>query len=114
MAMITGIDVSKWQKGFDLKNALNQGFTYYIFRAGNTYNSGKMEKDPQFDNFCNQAKTLNITTWGAYYFGHAFSVNGTYLGYCAAMWSRNLFHTYRQPNQNVRIHVQQNKVEQDQ
>lgn len=73
--LTTGIDVSKWQKGFNLNCALEQGFTYFIFRAGNTYNSGKMEKDPQFDSFCAQAKTLNFTNVGAYYFGHAFSVN---------------------------------------
>ena len=29
-----GIDVSRWQKGFDLKKAWNEGFTYVIVKAG--------------------------------------------------------------------------------
>ena len=29
-----GIDISAWQKGFNLKNAWGEGFTYCIIKAG--------------------------------------------------------------------------------
>lgn len=68
-----GIDVSRWQKGFDLKNAWNEGFTYVIIKAGGADTSSKTPyKDPQFDNFYTQARA---GAWkiGAYFFGNAFS-----------------------------------------
>lgn len=65
-----GIDVSNWQKGFNLANAKAQGFTYCIAKAGGA-DSGYY-KDKSFDNFCIQA-AANGMQLGAYYFGHAFS-----------------------------------------
>lgn len=67
-----GIDVSAWQKGFDLGKALEQGFTYAILKAGGA-DSKKPYKDSQFENFYQQAKTYGFKI-GAYYFGCAFSV----------------------------------------
>lgn len=66
-----GIDVSRWQKGFDLANAKAEGFTYCIARAGGA-DSGYY-KDSCFDNFYAQA-IANGMNVGAYYFGCAFSV----------------------------------------
>ena len=66
-----GIDVSAWQKGFDLNNAKAQGFTYVIIKAGGA-DAKKPYKDSQFENFYKQARTLGMNI-GAYYFGHAFS-----------------------------------------
>ena len=65
-----GIDVSRWQKGFDIKNAMAEGFTYVIAKAGGA-DSGYY-KDGAFDNFCQQAKAYGAKL-GAYYFGNAFS-----------------------------------------
>ena len=70
--MKSGIDVSRWQKGFNLQSAKNEGFDAVIIKAGGA-DSGRY-KDSQFDNFYNQAKQLNMMT-GAYYFGQAFSVD---------------------------------------
>lgn len=66
-----GIDVSAWQKGFNLHDAKMQGFTYCIAKAGGA-DSGYY-KDKCFDNFYVQAKTYGMNV-GAYYFGCAFSV----------------------------------------
>jgi LysM repeat protein len=66
-----GIDVSRWQKGFNLNNAKAQGFTYCIAKAGGA-DSGYY-KDKCFENFYQQAKALGMNV-GAYYFGCAFSV----------------------------------------
>ena len=66
-----GIDVSAWQKGFNLHDAKMQGFTYCIAKAGGA--DCGYYKDKCFDNFYAQAKTIGINV-GAYYFGHAFSV----------------------------------------
>lgn len=69
--MRTGIDVSRWQKGFNLQSAKNEGFEVVIIKAGGA-DSGRY-KDSQFENFYQQAKNINMIT-GAYYFGQAFSV----------------------------------------
>lgn len=68
--MSLGIDVSRWQKGFNLSNSLSEGFNYCIAKAGGA--DGGYYKDSQFENFCTQAKALGMKT-GAYYFGCAFS-----------------------------------------
>lgn len=65
-----GIDVSRWQKGFDLNNAKAEGFTYSILKAGGA-DSGYY-KDASFDDFYNQAKADGMYV-GAYYYGNAFS-----------------------------------------
>lgn len=68
-----GIDVSRWQKGFDLKRAWNEGFSYVIIKAGGADTSSKTPyKDSQFENFYTQARA---GAWkiGAYFFGNAFS-----------------------------------------
>ena len=65
-----GIDISRWQKGFNLKDAWNEGFTHCIIKAGGA--DGSYYKDSQFENFYTQARA---GAWkiGAYYFGCAFS-----------------------------------------
>jgi len=67
-----GIDISRWQKGFNLKDAWNEGFTYCILKAGGA--DGSYYKDSQFENFYTQARA---SAWkiGAYYFGCAFSTS---------------------------------------
>jgi len=66
-----GVDVSRWQKGFDLNYALAEGFNYAIIKAGGA--DAGFYKDSQFENFYQQA--LNDKMYiGAYYFGCAFSV----------------------------------------
>ena len=57
--MKTGIDVSRWQKGFQLINAKNEGFEVVIIKAGGA-DSGKY-KDSQFENFYSQAKNIGMT-----------------------------------------------------
>jgi LysM repeat protein len=68
-----GIDISRWQKGFDLKNAWKEGFSYVIIKAGGADTSSKTPyKDSQFETFYTQARA---GAWkiGAYFFGNAFS-----------------------------------------
>ena len=66
-----GVDVSRWQKGFDLNYAIAEGFNYAIIKAGGA--DAGFYKDSQFENFYQQA--LNDKMYiGAYYFGQAFSV----------------------------------------
>lgn len=68
-----GIDVSRWQAGFDMNNARREGFDTVIIKAGGA-DSGYY-KDSQFENFYSQSQK-NLDHWkvGAYYFGCAFSV----------------------------------------
>ena len=73
MAEIKGIDISHWQKGFNLQNALDQGFTYIILKAGG--GDKGYYKDELFDQFYQQARSLKFERIGAYYFGCAFSIN---------------------------------------
>lgn len=68
--MSYGIDVSRWQKGFNLANAVKEGFTTCIAKAGGA--DGGYYKDSQFENFYAQAKANGMKI-GAYYFGCAFS-----------------------------------------
>lgn len=67
-----GIDISRWQKGFNLMNAKAQGFTYAIIKAGGA-DSGYY-KDASFEDFYLQAKADGFKI-GAYYFGNAFSTS---------------------------------------
>ena len=69
--MKTGIDISAWQRGFKLKNAKDQGFTYCIIKAGGA-DSANPYKDSQFENFYVQAKKEGFQV-GAYFYGNAFS-----------------------------------------
>lgn len=70
-----GIDVSRYQKGFDLNNAKAEGFTYTIIKAGGADGSASSPyyKDSSFDDFYIQAKQDKMYI-GAYYFGCAFSI----------------------------------------
>ena len=85
--MSYGIDVSAWQKGFDLGKALEQGFTYAILKAGGA-DAKNPYKDSQFENFYKQAKAYGFKV-GAYYFGRAFST-------ADAIKEANLFILYLQ------------------
>ena len=69
--MKLGIDVSAWQKGFNLLSAKNEGFDYVIIKAGGA-DAKNPYKDSQFENFYQQAKAYGFKI-GAYYFGRAFS-----------------------------------------
>ena len=92
--MNTGIDVSAWQKGFDLNNAVIEGFTYCIIKAGGA--DCGYYKDSQFDNFYNQAVEKGFKV-GAYYFGQAFSVE-------AAIQEANYFIKYLQGKRIVHVY----------
>lgn len=89
-----GIDVSAWQKGFDLNNAKAQGFSYCIAKAGGA--DCGYYKDKCFDNFYAQAieKGFNI---GAYYFGCAFSVEDAVREasyFCQYLAGKDITHVY--------------------
>ena len=85
--MSLGIDISAWQKGFNLQNAWKEGFTYCIIKAGGA-DSRTPYKDSQFENFYPQARA---GAWkiGAYYYGNAFST-------ADAVKEANLFISYLQ------------------
>lgn len=89
-----GIDVSRWQKGFDLNSAKAEGFTYSILRAGGA-DSGYY-KDSCFDSFYQQAVNDKMYI-GAYYYGNAFSVED-------AVREANYFISYLQGKRIVHVY----------
>lgn len=68
-----GVDVSKYQRGLDLKSVKAENGEFVIIRA---VGEG-LYVDPQFDGFYKQAKALGMEI-GAYLFGKAFSVEEAY------------------------------------
>ena len=92
--MSYGIDVSAWQKGFDLNSAKAEGFTYAIIKAGGA-DAGRY-KDSQFENFYKQAVEKGFKV-GAYYFGCAFSVE-------AAIQEANYFIQYLSGKRIVHVY----------
>lgn len=65
-----GIDISRWQKGFNFDAAIAEGVRFVILKAGGS-DSGRY-KDGQFDQFYNTCKAKGIPV-GAYYFGKDMS-----------------------------------------
>ena len=92
--MSYGIDVSAWQKGFDLNSAKAEGFTTVICKAGGA-DAGRY-KDSQFENFYKQAVDKGFKV-GAYYFGCAFSVE-------AAIQEANYFISYLSGKRIVHVY----------
>lgn len=65
-----GIDVSKWQKGFDFKLAKQQGKTFCIVRAGRTTSDGRQVMDECFYENINGAKNAGMDV-GIYFYSLA-------------------------------------------
>lgn len=74
MDKVFGIDVSKWQKGFDFKKAKNEGVKFAILRAGYTGSGDGVSKakDDQFETHYKNAKANGLGV-GAYWFSRATS-----------------------------------------
>ena len=70
MTMKQGIDVSKWQKGFDFKLARQQGKTFCIVRAGRTTSDGRQVMDKCFYENINKAKDAGMDV-GIYFYSLA-------------------------------------------
>jgi GH25 family lysozyme M1 (1,4-beta-N-acetylmuramidase) len=70
MIMKQGIDVSKWQKGFDFKLARQQGKTFCIVRAGKTTSDGRQVMDEAFYDNINRAKNAGLDI-GIYFYSLA-------------------------------------------
>lgn len=70
MIMKQGIDVSKWQKGFDFKLARQQGKTFCIIRAGRTTSDGRQVMDECFYENINKAKDAGMDL-GIYFYSMA-------------------------------------------
>ncbi len=68
--MRQGIDVSKWQKGFDFKLAKQQGKTFCIVRAGRTTADGRQVMDKCFYENINGAKNAGMDV-GIYFYSLA-------------------------------------------
>lgn len=70
-----GIDISNWQRGLSLKQAKSEGIQFSVLKAGGADggSSSPYYKDKSFETFYSDAQTSGIPV-GAYYFGHAFSV----------------------------------------
>ena len=64
-----GIDISKWQSGFDFNKALQEGVEFAILRGAYA-----MSKDKCFENFYKQCKSLNIPV-GVYHYTMAETVD---------------------------------------
>ena len=91
-----GIDVSAWQKGFDLNYAKAEGFVYVIAKAGGADSSKPYYKDSCFENFYKQgiADGFNV---GAYYYGKAFSVDDAIKEasfFCQYLAGKQITHCY--------------------
>lgn len=89
-----GIDVSRYQKGFNINDAKAQGFSKIIAKAGGA--DAGYYKDPWFEEFYNQAKTFDMKI-GAYYYGNAFSTNDAVLEasyFCQYLQGKNIKHVY--------------------
>lgn len=65
-----GIDVSKWQKGFDFRLAKSQGKSFCIVRAGRTTATGQPVMDEDFYENINGAKRAGLDV-GIYYYSLA-------------------------------------------
>ena len=70
-----GIDISRYQKGMNLAQAKAEGVQFAVLKAGGADGGGSYAyyKDSAFESFYASACALGIPV-GAYYFGHAFSV----------------------------------------
>ena len=91
-----GIDVSRYQKGFDLNCAKAEGFTYAILKAGGADGNPKYYKDPSFEDFYAQAKADKMYI-GAYYFGNAFSTEDAIKEasyFCQYLQGKDIVHVY--------------------
>lgn len=89
-----GIDVSRYQKGFDLNNAKAEGFTYSILKAGGA--DAGYYKDSCFDDFYRQAVNDKMYI-GAYYFGCAFSQEDAVREashFISLLENKNIVHVY--------------------
>ena len=64
-----GVDVSKWQSGFDFNKALQEGVEFVILRGAYA-----MSKDKCFEDFYKQCKSLNIPA-GVYHYTMAETVD---------------------------------------
>lgn len=63
-----GIDISKWQKGFNFDKAINEGVEFAILRAAYSTN-----KDTSFDTFYKKCKEKGLPV-GAYHYSMAKTV----------------------------------------
>lgn len=70
--MITGLDLSYWNKGLKISSVKKAGYDFVILRAGYTgYGEGKTkQKDSCFEDFYAQAKALGMPV-GAYWYSCA-------------------------------------------
>jgi len=89
-----GIDVSRYQKGFNLQNAMFEGFSYVIIKAGGA--DAGYYKDSCFEDFYKQAVSDGFKI-GAYYYGNAFSVQDAVLEaskFIEYLQGKNITHVY--------------------
>lgn len=68
--MKMGIDISTYQNGLNLKDALKDGIEFVIIRGGFTGSDKTFAMDNKFIDFYNQAKENNIPV-GVYYYSRA-------------------------------------------
>lgn len=65
-----GIDISKWQRNFDIQKAKDSGVEFAILKIGG--GDSICYKDPQFDNNYLKCENSNLPK-GCYFFGQALS-----------------------------------------
>ena len=66
-----GIDISMWQKGFDIEKAIESGVEFVILKIGGADDG--LYKDSCFNDFYQKCKELGIPV-GCYYFGNALNM----------------------------------------
>ena len=66
-----GIDLSRWQKGFDIEKAKKSGVEFVILKIGG--GDDGLYKDSCFNDFYTQCKKIGMPV-GCYYFGHALTM----------------------------------------
>lgn len=84
-----GIDVSKWQKGFDFRLAKSQGKDFCIIRCGRTTGSGRQVMDECFYSHINAAKNAGMDV-GIYFYSLA---TDAVIAHKEAEWINHILNT---------------------
>ena len=68
--LASGIDVSIWQRDFDMAAARDEGFSFVVIKGAGTLATGYRYKDPWFDANYEKAKRLDMNV-GAFFYSMA-------------------------------------------
>ena len=70
--LASGIDISIWQRDFDMSAAHDEGFSVVVIKGGGTLANGYHYTDPWFESNYKKAKSLGMNV-GAYFYSRALT-----------------------------------------